>query len=59
MTKITMNNPECTAIIKRTLMITYIMNILLQKQFKRLENFQFIDNKEFIIYEKLGYQEYS
>ena len=35
------------------------MNILLQKQFKRLENFQFIDNKEFIIYEKLGYQEYS
>lgn len=54
-----MNNPECTAIIKRTLMITYIMNILLQKQFKRLENFQFIDNKEFIIYEKLGYQEYS
>lgn len=54
-----MNNPECTAIIKRTLMITYIMNILLQKHFKRLESFQFIDNKEFIIYEKLGYQEYS
>lgn len=54
-----MNNPECTAIIKRTLMITYYMNILSQTHFKRLENFQFIDNKEFIIYEKLGYQEYS